>query len=130
MQHGGLHLHKLIPIPVNSSLPVIVQVESTVQKLYTDPIRLVVLEKMDVIVLEELGMLNSEQWPVLDQTLRSVNNSNIPFGDILVFGKSDPKQLRPPSGPLIWISPIILTNFNLYYLKEYEQMTDPNEPPG
>ena len=126
MQHGGLHLHRLVPIPVSSSLPVIKQVETIVQKLYTDPLRLVVLKKMDVIIVEELGMLNSEQWSVLDQTLRFVNNSNIPFGGILVLGNGDPKQLRPPSGPLIWISPILLTNFNLYYLKEYVRMTDPN----
>ena len=28
MQHGGLHLHRLIPIGVNTSLPVIKQVET------------------------------------------------------------------------------------------------------
>ena len=43
MQHGGLHLHRLIPIGVNASLPVIKQVETTVQKFhYADPVRLVV----------------------------------------------------------------------------------------
>ena len=126
MQHGGLHLHRLLPIPVNSNLPVVKQVETTVQKLYTDPVRLVVLKRIDVIVVEEMGMLNSEQWSVLDQTLRFVNDSNIPFGGILVLGNGDPKQLRPPSGPLMWISPIILTNFSLYYLKEFVRMTDPN----
>ena len=125
-QHGGLHLHRLIPMPVSSTLPVIKQVESTVQKLYLDPLRLVLLKSLDVLLVEELGMLNSEQWSVLDQTFRFVNNNNLPMGGVLVLGNGDPKQLRPPSGPLLWISPIVLTNFRFFYLKEYVRMMDPN----
>ena len=87
------------------------QVESTVQKLYEDPLRLVLFKKLHVLVVEELGMLNSEQWAILDQTLRFVNDKNTHMGGVLVFGNGDPKQLRAPSGPVIWISPILLTNF-------------------
>ena len=124
-QFGGMHLHRLIPIPVKTSLPVMKQVESTVQRLYHDPLRLTFLKRLDVLVIEEVGMLNSEQWSVLDHTLRFVNNSNVPMGGILVFGNGDPKQLRPPSGPLLWISPILYTNFKLFYLAEYVRMIDP-----
>ena len=123
---GGLHFHRLIPAPVSSSQPVMKQVESTVQKLYQDPLRLVLLKKLDVLVVEELGMLNSEQWAILDQTLRFVNDNNTPMGGVLVFGNGDPKQLRPPSGPLIWISPILLTSFTFFYLKDYVRMEDIN----
>ena len=124
-QFGGMHLHRLIPIPVKTSLPVMKQVESTVQRLYHDPLRLTFLKRLDVLVIEEVGMLNSEQWSVLDHTLRFVNNSNVPMGGILVLGNGDPKQLRPPSGPLLWISPILYTNFRLFYLAEYVRMIDP-----
>ena len=112
-QFGGMHLHRLIPIPVKTSLPVMKQVESTVQRLYHDPLRLTFLKRLDVLVIEEVGMLNSEQWSVLDHTIRFVNNSNVPMGGILVLGNGDPIQLRPPSGPLLWISPILYTNFKL-----------------
>ena len=124
-QFGGMHLHRLIPLPVKTSLPVMKQVESTVQKLYFDPMRLAFLKNLDVLFIEEIGMLNSEQWCVLDHTLRFINNSNQPMGGVLVIGNGDPKQLRPPSGPLLWISPVLLTNFKLFYLSEYIRMVDP-----
>ena len=125
-QFGGIHLHRLIPLPVTSTLPVIKQVETTIQNLYKDPQRLVHLKLLDILVFEEMGMLNSEQWSVLDQTLRFVNNSNVPMGGVLVFGNGDPKQLRPPKGPLLWISPLLMTNFEFFYLEEFVRMTDPN----
>ena len=125
-QLGGIHLHRLIPLMPTTNLPVIKQVESTIQNLYRDPTRLVLLKKLDVLVIEEIGMLNSEQWSVLDQTLRFINNSNAPMGGILVFENGDPKQLRPQSGPLLWISPLLFTNFNFYYSKDYVRMNDPN----
>ena len=84
------------------------------------------LKSLDVLLVEELGMLNSEQWAVLDQTLRFVNDNNLPMGDVLVLGNDDPKQLRPPSGPFLCISPIVMTNFRFVYLKEYVRMMDPN----
>ena len=43
-----------------------------------------------------------------------------------MFGNGDPKQLRPPSGPLMWISPILFTNFTFHYLKEHVRMNDLN----
>lgn len=58
---GGVHYHRLIPAHVASNQPVMKQVDSTSQKLYQDPMRLVLLEKMDVLVEEELGMLNSQK---------------------------------------------------------------------
>ena len=124
-QFGGLHLHRLIPLPIHTSLPVMKQVESTVQRLYCEPMRLTLLKSLDVLVIEEIGMLNSEQWCVLDHTLRFINNCNLPMGGILVIGNGDPKQLRPPAGPLLWISPVLFTNFHLFYLTEYVRMEDP-----
>ena len=123
-QFGGIHLHRLIPIPINNFLTVVKQVESTVQKLYLNPMRLLLLKQLDVLVVEELGMLSSQQWAILDQTLKIVNGNNIPMGGILVLGNGDPKQLRPPQGDLIWHSPILMTNFNLFYLTEYVRMMD------
>ena len=63
-QFGGIHLHRLIPIPLNNPLTVVKQVESTVQKLYSNPIRLLPLKHSDVLV--ELGMLSSQQWVFSD----------------------------------------------------------------
>ena len=50
MQHGGLHSHRLIPVPVNSHLPVSKQVETTVQKIYSAEFRSVFLKKLSIIV--------------------------------------------------------------------------------
>ena len=62
---------------------------------------------------------------MLDHTFRFINNSNEPMRGVLVIGNGDPKQLRPPTGPLFWISPVILTNFKLFYLSDYIRMVDP-----
>ena len=57
---GGIHLHRLIPLMPSKNTPVMKQVESTVQNIYRDPTRLVQVKKLDVLVVEEIGMLNSE----------------------------------------------------------------------
>ena len=53
-QFGGMHLHRLIPLPVKISLPVMKQVESTVQILYLDPMRLALLKNLDVLFIEKI----------------------------------------------------------------------------
>ena len=80
---GGIHLHRLIPLLPSKKTPVMKQVESTVQNIYRDPTRLVQVKKLDVLVVEEIGMLNSEQWYVLDQTLRLANNCTRPWEEYL-----------------------------------------------
>ena len=124
-QFGGLHLHRLIPLPINTKLLVMKQVESTVQRLYCEPMRLILLKSLDALIIDEIGMLNSEQWCVLDHVLRFYNNCNLPMGGVLVIGNRDPKQLGPPAGPLLWIPPVQFTNFTLFYLSEYVRMVNP-----
>lgn len=58
--------------------------------------------------------------------MRFVNDNNSPMVGMLVIENGYPKQLRAPSGPLIWISPILLTNFT-FYLKEYVRMADAHD---
>ena len=38
---------------------------------------------------------------------------------MLLIGTGDPKQLKPPSGSLLWMSPLNLTTFRLYALTEF-----------
>ena len=117
-QLGVIRLNPLIPMHVGSNIPVRKKAESAVQKLYRDPKKQVFIKILDVLVIEELQMLNSTQKSVLDQTLRFVNNGNSPNGSVSVFSNGNPKQLRPPSGPLIWNSPLLFIIFTFFYLQE------------
>ena len=42
---------------------------------------------MDVLFLDEIGQLSSEQFMQLDIILRQVRGNNIPFGGVLILGK-------------------------------------------
>ena len=121
---GGIHLHKLIPFPVDNAQTSNSIAERAIAKLYRSPVQLAYLKSVRVIMIEELGLISAELFTALDLVLQYIHSSFLPMGGVFTFGNGDPQQLTTPSGSLIWFSSTMLTNFFLTYLEEYIRMRD------
>ena len=107
---GGIHLHKLVPFPVDNQRPS-TSAPKAISKLFRNPIQLAFLKSLRVIMIEEIGLISAELFNALDLVLRHVHSSSLPMGGVFVFGNGDPQQLTTPSGSLIWFSSTMMTNF-------------------
>ena len=93
-----------------------------ITKLSQDPISLAFIQKLDVVFVEEIGMMSAEQYSAVDLIYQHIRGCRLPFSGVLLIGTGDPKQLRPPSGSLLWMSPLMLTTFRLYAITEFVRM--------
>jgi hypothetical protein len=104
---GGIHFHRLLCFPTGNIATPHRMAELAIQKL-TRPSQakfLYFVLTMDVLFFDEIGQLSAQQIDALDIILRTLRNTDIPFGGVHVFGEycvSAKKQrqthwLTPPS---------------------------------
>ena len=82
------------------------------------------LMALEVLSVEEVSLINAEQWSAMDLTLQELNQSTLPFGGVLVIASGDQMQLPSIEGNDIFLSPILLTNFAMIFLSHFIRMTD------
>ena len=121
---GGTHLHELFALPVTNSPRVTTSIDKSLQKLMFDNARRIFLQRLDVIYIEEVGMVSAEDFATMDIVLQTIKNVPLPFGGVLLLASGDPKQLPPPTGNQIWLSPLMLTSVRLYKLSTPVRMVD------
>ena len=54
----------------------------------------------------------------------SLKESTLPFGGILVIASGDQIQLPSIDGNDIFLSPVLLTNFAMFFLSHFDRKTD------
>ena len=142
---GGIYISHLFQIPATQNndnmLPSKIA-ESALQKLEYDLPKRRFLRSLDVLCIEEIGMICVELWNSMNLILQQecwnkvhfslynkiavthyifvfykVRESDLPFGGTLVIAKGDARQLPPPSGSPIRISTTALVLFNFHFLK-------------
>ena len=121
---GGSHIHELFALPVSQNLSVSISVEKSLQRLLFDPCRQLMLQLLDILYIEEVGMISAQQFAAMDLILQRIRDVHVPFGGVLVLATGDPKQLPPQSGNQLWVSPVILTSVQMYRLSNCVRMTD------
>ena len=149
---GGIYISHLFHIPAtnrNENMVPSKIAESALQKLEYDLPKRRFLQSLDVLCVEEIGMICVELWNSMNLILQQVcvfklqfsitnkialtqyifvyvkvRESDLPFGGILVIANGDALQLPPPSGSPIWISTTALVLFNFHFLKEFVRMVD------
>ena len=124
---GGVYLCNLFHIPASKSINNMAPsqlAESAVQKLQFDYTRQTLLKSLDVVCVEELGMISVEYFIAIDSILRHVRESDLPFGGVFVIANGDALQLPPPSGGPIWISTAALVLYHFHFLNEFVRMVD------
>ena len=97
-------------------------VEKALSSLARQPIRSNVLKHLDVLFVEELSMVSSELWAAMDQVLKCLCDSNVPFAGKLIIATGDFNQLPPPSGHSLIASTFIFTTFTSLPLQHFVRM--------
>ena len=117
---GGIHLHSLLCLSTKTSLNPYRLAELAVDKLNQkrNILLLHCLLTVDVLVIDECGMLSAEQLTVLDIVLRKLRRVNTPFGGVLIFGTMDHAQFSAIDGLPFLLSTHMLTDFTLVGLAE------------
>ena len=118
-QLGGEHIHKMFKFKVNHSLVPEVMASQSVKCLLRDVTRFTDLERLEVLFIDEVGQLNAELLCAMELVLQNVRDNKLPMGGVLTLFTGDPKQLKPPDGSLVWLSPKMLTNFEFHYFLHY-----------
>ena len=118
---GGEHIHLLFRLPVLDyrNHTITSMAETTIIALARSPIRLAALQRIDVLLVEEIGLISAETFAVIDTVLRHIRDSPVPMGGVLVIACGDPRQLSPVTGSLIWTSHHLITTFKVISLKHY-----------
>ena len=86
---GGIHFHRLLCFPTGNIATPHRMAELAIQKL-TRPSQakfLYFVLTMDMLFFDEIGQLSAQQIDALDIILRTVRNTDIPFGGVHVFGE-------------------------------------------
>jgi hypothetical protein len=88
---AGIHLHSLLKISVSSGnvrRPGHLA-ELAVEALYRDPVHFAFVRSIDVLGLEEIGLLSAELLSVVDMILRGVKGRARPFGGVHVIATGE-----------------------------------------
>ena len=124
MHFGGEHIHKLFCLPPSSCGSPIKMAEQALVKLDHRNDKKMLLMALEVLFVEEVSLISAEQWSAMDLTLQELKQSTLPFGGVLVIASGDQMQLPSIEGNDIFLSPILLTNFAMFFLSHFVRMTD------
>ena len=119
---GGIHVHQNAGLSTNEQHSAAEMAAFGINKLSKQPICLAVIRKLEVLFVEEIGMISGEQYTAMDLIYQHVRENRLPFGGVLLIGTGDPRQLKPPTGSILWMSPLLLTSFRLHQLTQYVRM--------
>nr|MBP6432831.1 helix-turn-helix domain-containing protein [Ferruginibacter sp.] len=93
---GGVTLHSLFQLPFHPFLPTRAGKEELVAKIRHNKNRQQVLQKMELLVIDEISMVRCDVMDAIDTVLRSVRrNYNQPFGGVQLLCIGDLHQLQP-----------------------------------
>ena len=123
VQVGGEHLHRLFAIPV-INLPATELAQKALSRLDNDMKRRYFLEKLQLLVIEEVSLIHAELWATIDLILQMVKENDLPFGGVLIIANGDCCQLPSVTGTDIFQSSRLLFNFNFHFLLELVRMRD------
>jgi hypothetical protein len=117
---GGVHLHKLLALLVNSNPNVRMKpmrcAELALEKIMRNPYLLYPLLTVDVLFLDEAGQVSAELLSVLDIILRTIRKKSTLNGGVLIISTMDHSQLEPINGTPFLLSTHILTSYNFVQL--------------
>lgn len=123
---GGIHLHTLFKLPVGiacSNTPGF-DAEKALLRLVHDTIATAFLRSLDVIFIDEVGMISMEMLATINIILRSIRKTSIPFGGILLIATGDFRQLAPVTGELVWVGTEMFTIFDIAAMQHLVRAMD------
>jgi predicted GIY-YIG superfamily endonuclease len=124
---ASTHLASLLCMPRGNHLSPGQLAERCISSLYRKPEKLEFLRTMDYLLLDETGMISAELLLVLCLVTKYVKNTNRPNGGMLLQATLDNLQIDPCSGRHPLLSPMFVSNFIFFRLREcVRSATDKN----
>jgi predicted GIY-YIG superfamily endonuclease len=124
---GGSHLHSVFPFGISNSRTTFSSSLSIacMTALNKDPMKKFLIQRTDVFVFEEIGMLSAEYFAAVDNVLRAVVGSHLPWGGKLLLCCGDSKLLPPLEGRPIWASLNMSTMMDVFIFLVDVRAEDP-----
>nr|XP_039259083.1 uncharacterized protein LOC120335608 isoform X2 [Styela clava] len=118
---GGIHIHQAFPIPVTDKY------NKSPDRTYCHMMqglrkygkKMVLLQRADIFIFEEIGLISAEMYSMLDRCMKDIMSSDESFGHKFVIANGDPCQLPPPQGAPFWTSIHFTASFNSIHLKHF-----------
>ena len=91
---GGVTIHSFFQMPFGPIIP-IQQLGEPAKDLKYSEDKIKLLKCLELLVIDEISMVRADMLDFIDQTLRNVKASNLPFGGVQVLMIGDLYQLSP-----------------------------------
>lgn len=88
---GGIHIHVLFSLRPSGAISVtsLTMAENALMALVRNPTRTAILRKLDVLMIDELGMISMEQLGAINLILQEIRGNTAPFGGLLIFATGE-----------------------------------------
>lgn len=96
---GGMTIHSLFQIPIGLHLPGVDR-QQPLGRFRAEKTRLI--RSLDLLVIDEVSMVRADLLDAIDEVLRRVRSSSIPFGGVQLLMIGDLHQLPPVVKPEDW----------------------------
>ena len=80
--------------------------------------KMLFLQTLDILFLDEIGQISTELLCIMDIILRKIHDNDIFIGRILVIGTFDQKQLLPVQGHPFLMSPHVFSSYKFSMFKK------------
>ena len=99
-QSGGTHFHLLFKMSVNEKMNYhpLLEANQCIYRLTRNDASLAYLYDIDVLIIEEVGLVNSELYSTIELVLQHVMDNDLKAGGKLVISSGDPHQLMNITG--------------------------------
>lgn len=101
---GGVTMHSFFQLPFEPFIPVrgfapenaaVANRNNLFKKIRLSSVKREVMEELELLIIDEVSMLRSDQLDAIDTILKGVRRSNLPFGGVQVLFIGDMYQLPP-----------------------------------
>ena len=124
MQFVGEQIHKLFCLPPSSNGSPRKMAEQALNKLASRSDKKVLLLAVEVLFVKEVSWNSAEQWCAMDMIIQELRQSNLPSAGILLTASGDHMQLPAIDGNDIFLSPVLLIKFALFFPSNFVRMID------
>ncbi len=124
-QLGGEHIHRMFCISTKSLGPYALA-EEALTRLSKDLKRKVLLQRLQLLIIEEVGLVSGQLFSTMNQVLQRVKGNDKPFGGVIVIANGDCCQLPNIDGTAVFQSSQLLFGFKFFSLQHLVRMRDDN----
>ena len=108
---AGEHIHIRFNILPNSPYGIAYQAEIAYQKLLKDPEKLALLQRLDLLLLDEMGQIAAMLLAIMDYIMRRIRHTSHWMGGVPVMSTMDIIQLKPSDGIPPIFSSVMFSSF-------------------